>query len=64
MNVQHFTESYFFFEMRVMWLEVKQGLQFVKNRNEIYITMRNVKHSKIIQTMMEYRHCVCAPPGT
>ena len=22
------------------------------------------KYSKIIQTMMEYRHCVCVPPGT
>jgi len=22
------------------------------------------KNSKIIQTMMEYRHCVCVPPGT
>ena len=31
---------------------------FVKQK-EIYHKSRTGKHRKIIQTMMEYRHCVC-----
>jgi len=26
--------------------------------------IKKEKQSKIIQTMMEYRHCVCVRPGT
>jgi len=36
---------------------------FDQNKIKPHITKKE-KHSKIIQTMMEYCHCVCVRPGT
>jgi len=34
-----------------------------QNKMKQHITKKE-KHSEIIQTMMEYRHCVCVRPGS
>jgi len=64
-------ESFFFF-YKTPRLHHLLGIQYQQKtqmkQKEMYHKTRTGKHSKIIQTMMEYRHCVCltrhtAPPN-
>jgi len=63
LSCKHFpeiTHQYILFALLfIFWNEITPQIVF-KNQNNG--KRRNVKHSKIIQTMMEYRHCVCVPP--